>query len=151
MRVLVVDDDPLVRGAQIPQTRRQGGGVILVTSSSNEFASRPGLGSYTSSKSALRGMIQAAALENGAHGIRVTGLAPGMTDTELLDVHRPPGVGDEQWAALKQQFAAEGVPAFRRMAAPEEMAAAALALASDAFSFQTGTTVVVDGGQLAAL
>ncbi|WP_181008807.1 MULTISPECIES: SDR family NAD(P)-dependent oxidoreductase [unclassified Streptomyces] len=136
---------------QIPHMRRAGGGVILVTSSSNEFASRTGLGSYTSSKGALRGLVQAAALENGEHNIRVTALGPGMTDTEMLDAHRPDGVTDEQWAALKAQFAEAGVPAFRRIARPEEMASAALALASDAFSFQTGTTVVVDGGQLAAL
>ncbi|MGW3651536.1 SDR family NAD(P)-dependent oxidoreductase [Streptomyces sp. NPDC000878] len=136
---------------EIPHMRRLGGGVILVTGSTNQWATRIGLGSYTASKNGLTGLVQAAALENGEHGIRVVALSPGMTDTPMLDVHRPDGVSDEQWAQLKAQFAQEGIPAFHRMAKPEEMATAAVALASSGFSFQTGSSVAVDGGQLAAL
>lgn len=136
---------------EIPHMRRLGGGVILVTGSTNQWATRTGLGSYSAAKNGLTGLVQAAALENGEHGIRVVALSPGMTDTPMLDVHRPDGVSDEQWAQLKAQFAQQGVPAFHRMAKPEEMATAALALASSGFSFQTGSCVAVDGGQLAAL
>ncbi|MFE0929006.1 SDR family NAD(P)-dependent oxidoreductase [Streptomyces mutabilis] len=136
---------------EIPHMRRLGGGVILVTGSTNQWATRTGLGSYTASKNGLTGLVQAAALENAGHGIRVVALSPGMTDTPMLDVHRPAGLSDAQWDQMKAQFAQEGVPAFRRMAGPEEMAAAALALASSSFSFQTGSCVPVDGGQLAAL
>ncbi|UED83926.1 SDR family NAD(P)-dependent oxidoreductase [Streptomyces profundus] len=136
---------------QIPHMRAAGGGVILITGSSNQFATRNGLGSYTAAKNGVTGLVQAAALENAAHGIRVVAIAPGMTDTEMLDVHRPEGLTDEEWAATKAVFAEQGVDALKRMAAPEEIAAVALALASDAFSYQTGTTVSVDGGQLAGL
>ncbi|WP_062212240.1 SDR family NAD(P)-dependent oxidoreductase [Streptomyces sp. NBRC 109706] len=136
---------------QIPHMRAAGGGVILITGSSNQFATRNGLGSYTAAKNGVTGLVQAAALENAAHGIRVVAVAPGMTDTEMLDVHRPDGLSDEEWVATKALFAEQGVDALKRMAAPEEIAAAALALASDAFSYQTGTTISVDGGQLAGL
>ncbi|MEV2193711.1 SDR family oxidoreductase [Streptomyces phaeochromogenes] len=136
---------------EIPVMREFGGGVILVTGSSNQFATRPGLASYTAAKNGVTGLVQAAAIENGPHGIRVVALAPGMTDTPMLDVHRPDGISDEEWALLKADFAKQGVDAFRRMAKPEEIAAAALALASSGFSFQTGSTVLVDGGQLAGL
>ncbi|MEO3768416.1 SDR family oxidoreductase [Streptomyces sp. B5E4] len=136
---------------EIPHLRARGGGVILVTGSSNQYATRPGLGSYTASKNSVTGLVQAAAIENGAHGIRVVALAPGMTDTPMLDVHRPPGDTDEQWAARKAEFGRQGIDAFKRMATPEEMASAALGLASDDMGFQTGTTVVVDGGQLAGM
>ncbi|UCM88134.1 SDR family NAD(P)-dependent oxidoreductase [Streptomyces marincola] len=136
---------------QIPFMREAGGGVILVTGSSNQFATRTGLASYTAAKNGVTGLVQAAALENAAHGIRVVAISPGMTDTEMLDAHRPAGISDEEWRATKAAFAEQGVDAMKRMAEPEEIAAAALALASDAFSFQTGTSIPVDGGQLAAL
>lgn len=93
---------------EIPHLRARGGGVILVTGSSNQYATRPGLGSYTASKNGVTGLVQAAAIENGTHGIRVVALAPGMTDTPMLDVHRPPGDTDEQWAARKAEFGRAG-------------------------------------------
>lgn len=136
---------------EIPHMRRLGGGVILVTGSSNQFGTRPGLGSYTAAKNGVTGLVQAAAIENGPHGIRVVALAPGMTDTPMLDVHRPAGMTDPEWEQAKAQFGKQGIDAFHRMAKPEEMATAALGLASGDFAFQTGTTVLIDGGQLAGL
>ncbi|MEV5887102.1 SDR family oxidoreductase [Streptomyces sp. NPDC052020] len=136
---------------EIPPMRRLGGGVILVTGSSNQYATRPGLGSYTAAKNGVSGLVQAAALENASYNIRVVALSPGMTDTPMLDVHRPAGLTDEQWQQEKARFAALGVDGFKRMARPEEMASAALALASPDFAFQTGASVLVDGGQLAGL
>ncbi|NGN62385.1 SDR family oxidoreductase [Streptomyces sp. A7024] len=136
---------------EIPHLRRRGGGVILVTGSSNQFQTRAGLGSYTASKNSVTGLVQAAAIENGKHNIRVVSLAPGTTDTPMLEVHRPDGLSDADWAKAKAQMAAQGVDALKRMAKPEEMATAALALASPDLGFQTGATVLVDGGQLAGL
>ncbi|MFE9297649.1 SDR family oxidoreductase [Streptomyces niveus] len=97
------------------------------------------------------GIGRAAAIENGAHGIRVVALAPGMTGTPMLDVHRPDGLTDGEWAAAKAEFGRQGIDALRRMATPEEMASAALGLASPDFAFQTGSVVLVDGGQLAGI
>ncbi|MFC8829966.1 SDR family NAD(P)-dependent oxidoreductase [Streptomyces sp. NPDC057137] len=136
---------------QIPHMRARGGGVIIVTGSSNQFMTRSGLGSYTSSKGGVTGLVQASAIENGTHGIRVVALAPGMTDTPMLDVHRPDGLTDEEWVATKAEFGRQGIDALKRMATPEEMASAALGLASPDFAFQTGSVVLVDGGQLAGI
>ncbi|WTL05693.1 SDR family oxidoreductase [Streptomyces niveus] len=112
---------------------------------------RSGLGSYTSSKGGVTGLVQAAAIENGTHGIRVVALAPGMTDSPMLNVHRPDGLTDGEWAAAKAEFGRQGIDALRRMATPDEMASAALGLASPDFAFQTGSVVLVDGGQLAGI
>ncbi|MDO0930312.1 SDR family oxidoreductase [Streptomyces sp. DG2A-72] len=136
---------------EIPHMRRRGGGVILVTGSSNQFQTRPGLSSYTASKNSVTGLVQAAAIENGPHNIRVVALAPGITDTPMLEVHRPEGSSDEEWARMKADLAERSVDALKRMARPEEIATAALGLASPNFAFQTGSTHLVDGGQLAGL
>lgn len=136
---------------EIPHLRRRGGGVILVTGSSNQFQTRPGLASYTASKNSVTGLVQAAAIENGPHNIRVVALAPGITDTPMLDVHRPEGSSDAEWAQLKADAAKQSVDALKRMARPEEIASAAVALASSDFAFQTGSTQLLDGGQLAGL
>ncbi|MDQ0389992.1 NAD(P)-dependent dehydrogenase (short-subunit alcohol dehydrogenase family) [Streptomyces sp. DSM 42143] len=76
---------------EILHMRRLGGGVILVTGSTNQWATRTGLGSYTASKNALTGLVQAAALENAGHGIRVVALSPGMTDTPCSTCTGRPG------------------------------------------------------------
>ncbi|MFF2020500.1 SDR family NAD(P)-dependent oxidoreductase [Streptomyces sp. NPDC058171] len=136
---------------EIPHMRRRGGGVIIATGSSNQIQTRPGLASYTASKNSVTGLVQAAAIENGPYNIRVVALAPGMTDTPMLDVHRPAGVSDAEWVRLKAETAARSVDAFKRMALPEEIAAAALGMASADFGFQTGSTHLVDGGQLAGM
>jgi NAD(P)-dependent dehydrogenase (short-subunit alcohol dehydrogenase family) len=136
---------------EIPHMRRRGGGVIIVTGSSNQFQTRPGLASYAASKNGVTGLVQAAAMENGPHAIRVLALAPGMTDTPMLDVHRPEGLSDEEFAQMKAQLAQQSVDALKRLARPEEIAEAALALASPDLTFVTGSTHLVDGGQLAGL
>ncbi|SNQ51791.1 Short-chain dehydrogenase/reductase SDR [Frankia canadensis] len=136
---------------EVPHLKRSGGGVIVVTGSANEFASRPGLGAYSASKGGVTGIVRTAALDYGPDGIRVAALSPGTTDTGLADARRPPNVTDAQWAQAKAAFGAANVDALRRLARPEEMAAAALALASPDMSFLTGTSVVVDGGMLAGL
>lgn len=136
---------------EVPPMRQSGGGVILVTGSANEFASRPGLGAYSASKGSVTGLVRTAALDYGPDNIRVAAISPGTTDTPLLDTRRPPNITDEQWAAGKAQYGADNVDALRRLARAEEMATAALALASPDMSFLTGTSVVVDGGMLAGL
>lgn len=134
---------------QIPHLRASGGGVIIVTGSANEFATRPGLAAYTASKSSVTGIVRASALDYGVEGIRVLALSPGLTDTPMVERQRPPGLTDQQWAAEKAKFAAVEVEGLRRMATPEEMATAALALASSDMSFLSGTSVLVDGAMVA--
>lgn len=78
---------------------------------------------------------RALAAELGSRGVRVNALLPGGTDTPSLVADTPEA---KAWVA--------GLHALKRIAAPEEIARAALFLASDASSFVTGATLACDGG-----
>jgi NAD(P)-dependent dehydrogenase (short-subunit alcohol dehydrogenase family) len=95
---------------------------------------------YAGSKHAVEGMTKSAALENAAAGVRVNAVAPGPTDTGMLD--RFTGTAERK-AAL-----ASKVP-LGRVGKPEDIARAIVFLASDAASFVTGQIVTVDGGKTA--
>ncbi|GAA5053523.1 SDR family oxidoreductase [Thermocatellispora tengchongensis] len=140
---------------EAPYIRDSGGGVILVTGSANEFGTRPMLGAYAASKGAVTGLVRTAAIEYGGApwNIRVVALSPGTTNTALVDAWRPilaPDDTDEEWERRKAG-PQPGIDGLKRMAKPEELANAALALASDDMTFLTGTSVLVDGGMLAGL
>jgi NAD(P)-dependent dehydrogenase (short-subunit alcohol dehydrogenase family) len=123
---------------QLPALEVRGGGAIAFTSTFVGYtAGFPGLAAYAASKSGLVGLVQVLASEYGPKGIRVNALLPGATDTPMgRDVANTP-------EALK--FVAD-LNAFKRIAAPEEIAEAALFLCSPASSFTTGTAMLVDGG-----
>ncbi|MGB3874567.1 MAG: SDR family oxidoreductase [Shinella zoogloeoides] len=123
---------------QLPALEARGGGSLVFTSTFvGHTAGFPGLAAYAASKSGLIGLVQVLASEYGRKGIRVNALLPGATDTPMgREVANTP-------EAL--QFVA-GLNAFKRIAAPEEIAEAALFLCSPASSFTTGTAMLVDGG-----
>jgi NAD(P)-dependent dehydrogenase (short-subunit alcohol dehydrogenase family) len=84
------------------------------------------------------------ALDHGEQNIRVNCICPGDTDTPMLrDEARQLGESDERFLAEAAQRP------LQRIGTPEDIAQAALYLASNASSFVTGTTLVVDGGGLA--
>ena len=121
--------------AQIPAMLKRGGGSIVFTSTFVGYtAGLPGMGAYAASKAGLIGLTQVLAVDHGAAGLRVNALLPGGTKT--------PMAGD---SAEAHAFVA-GLHALKRMADPEEIARAALFLASDQSSFVTGTALLVDGG-----
>jgi NAD(P)-dependent dehydrogenase (short-subunit alcohol dehydrogenase family) len=135
---------------EIPHMLANGGGNIVVTSSSNAIATKDRRSAYSASKRGLVGLVQAAALDYAAKGIRVNALIPGTTDTEL--VRRAAGmehVPDAIWEAAASHWAKDHVPGLGRMAKPEEIAAFAVALASDDFPYMTGAQMVMDGGKTA--
>jgi gluconate 5-dehydrogenase len=113
-------------------------GRILYTSSIMGLASNPARGAYSATKAALIGMVRAHALELGPYNITVNCLAPGPFLTDL-----PLGLLSQE---EKEAFAAR--PALKRWGEPHELAGPALLLASEAGSYITGTTIVVDGGTL---
>jgi NAD(P)-dependent dehydrogenase (short-subunit alcohol dehydrogenase family) len=142
----------LAMQAEIPHLRANGGGVILVTSSANAVGSRPNLGIYNSTKRALVGLVQTAALEYAADNIRVNAICPGATDTEMI--RRQAGMmeaPDATWNTAVGVWARQNVHGFRRLASADEMAQAALSLCADEMSYLTGSAVFVDGGMTAAL
>jgi len=127
----------LTRGL-VPQMKERRWGRIIHISSIMGLASKEGRNSYSATKAALIGMAKASALDLGSFGITVNCLAPGPFLTDL------PGslLTDEQ----KAQFADR--TALGRWGDPKELAGPALLLASEAGSYITGETIVVDGGTL---
>ena len=111
---------------------RRNGSVILISSTSN-YLGHTGYSAYSATKAALRSYTRTWTREFNDRGIRFNTLSPGPIDTPMLD-----GQAD------KAQFAAT-VP-LNRLGRPEEIAAAALFLASDDSSFVAGVELSVDGG-----
>lgn len=135
---------------QIPHLIKRGGGVVVVTASSNAIATGPKRSAYSAAKRGLVGMVQAAAQDYADHNIRINTLIPGTTDTEF--VRRVAGMmnaPDAVWQAAVSVWAKSNVAVANRLARPEEIAAAALMMASDEFTFMNGAQIVVDGGKTA--
>jgi NAD(P)-dependent dehydrogenase (short-subunit alcohol dehydrogenase family) len=135
---------------EIPHMLKSGGGSIVVTSSSNALATQAKRSAYTASKRALVGLVQAAALDYAQQGIRVNALIPGTTDTPFLrHAAGMDNMPDAVWRVALNQWVKSNVPGLGRLATPEEIAAMALALASDDHPFMTGAQIVIDGGKTA--
>ncbi|MBW2424742.1 MAG: glucose 1-dehydrogenase [Deltaproteobacteria bacterium] len=115
---------------------RTGGGSIVNVSSTGGLEGVPQMVGYAASKHAITGMTRTAAIELGAHGIRVNSLHPGGVDTDMLGPPEARRAVDYSWLPLG------------RLADPDEIARAALFLASDESSYCTGTALLVDGGTM---
>lgn len=125
---------------QVPALEKRSGGSLIFTASFvGHTAGLAGMAAYAASKAGQIGLVKALAAELGAKGIRVNALLPGGTDTPA-SITNAPGSGPEVLAFV------EGIHALKRMARPQEIAQAALFLASDASSFVTGTAFLADGG-----
>ena len=123
---------------QLPALLERGGGSLIFTSSFVGYTvGMPGMASYAASKAGMVGLTKVLAAEYGPQGIRANALLPGGTDTEMARLHSD--------TAEAQEFV-RGLHALKRIARPEEIAQAALYLASDASSFITGQAILADGG-----
>lgn len=129
----------LAARAALPAMRANGGGRMIFTSSiTGPRVTSPGHGHYAASKAGINGFIRTAALEFSGYGITVNGVEPGNILTEGMKAHRSP-------AFIAQMEAA--VP-LGRLGTPADVAGAVSFLASDDAAYITGTTIVVDGGQI---
>jgi NAD(P)-dependent dehydrogenase (short-subunit alcohol dehydrogenase family) len=123
---------------QVPaMLERKGGSIVFTSTFVGYTVGMPNMAAYAAGKSGLVGLTQALAAELGPRGVRVNALLPGGTDTPMGRVvtNTPEAVA----------YVA-GLHALKRLAQPQEIARAALYLASDASSFTTGTALLVDGG-----
>jgi NAD(P)-dependent dehydrogenase (short-subunit alcohol dehydrogenase family) len=117
------------------------GGSIVLVSSVLHVKGLPAHGTYSATKAALRSFARTWAMELKDRGIRVNTLSPGAVDTPIIDGQFK--TKDEADAA-KANFA--GATPLGRIGRPEELASAALFLASDDSSYSTGIDLMVDGG-----
>ncbi|MDP3769219.1 MAG: SDR family oxidoreductase, partial [Dehalococcoidia bacterium] len=120
---------------EIPQMREQGRGAIVNTSSVAGLVGIPGLPAYVASKHGVAGLTKTAALEYARAGIRVNAVCPGFIDTPLVAGH------------IRGDYVQQ-LP-LGRLGTPEEVAEAVVWLCSDAASYVTGHTMVIDGAMTA--
>jgi NAD(P)-dependent dehydrogenase (short-subunit alcohol dehydrogenase family) len=123
----------LAMRAAVPHMR-SGSTAVVVGSTASEMANPP-YGTYAATKAALRSYVRTWTVELAPRGIRVNVLSPGPTETPMLA-----DVSDDVRALILSR-----VP-LGRLARPEEIASAALFLASDESSYMTGSDLHVDGG-----
>lgn len=121
---------------QIPAMLDAGGGSILFTSSFVGSAlGVSNMGAYGAAKAGVIGLVRELTADYSPRGIRANALLPGGTDTPMATFRTP-----------EERTFVEGFHALRRIAAPDEIARAALFLASDMASFVTGSAFYADGG-----
>jgi 3alpha(or 20beta)-hydroxysteroid dehydrogenase len=126
--------------AVLPSMQERGGGSVIIVSSTAAMVGAPGLAPYAASKAANMSLAKSAAIELAPLGIRVNSLHPGGVDTAMSQ--SPIFDGFDQDAFYRRL----PIP---RIAQPEEIAGAAVFLASNDSGFATGSALFVDGGQLA--
>ena len=137
-----VDSVFLVGQAVARQMIPRGRGRIINICSVQSELGRPGIAPYTASKGAVKMLTKGMAIDWGPHGLNVNGLGPGYFKTELTEKL----VADEQFTAWLV-----GRTPSRRWGDVEELAGAAVFLASDASRFVNGHILYVDGGVTATL
>ena len=121
-----------------PMKAQRYGRMVFTSSITGPRVSLPGHGHYSASKAGINGFIRAAAIEFAPYGITVNGVEPGNILTEGMK------------ACRSAEFirSMEAMVPLGRLGTPRDVANAALYLASDEAEFVTGTTIIVDGGQI---
>jgi len=115
-------------------------GVIVNVASTTAYKATPHLAPYGASKAGLLQLTKTLALELSAHGIRVVGVSPGMTDTDALREF----MDGSQIAARAEQLPAG------RVGVPDDLGRVVVMMASELGSWVYGSTLVADGGELIA-
>ncbi len=125
--------------------RNPAGAVLLFTSSLQGLKAKPNFSLYTVSKHAIVGLVRSLALELAPQNIRVNAICPTVIETPMLQAFLP-GMADDREEAMRRFRAT--IP-LGRMPEPDDVASAALFLASDEARVVTGVALPVDGGQMA--
>lgn len=143
-RIMAVNVKAVFLGVKcaVPVMKKQGGGVILITASTAAIRPRKGVQAYGASKGAVITLAKCLALELASHKIRVVAIAPVATDTPML----PFFMGKTEMDEKARDAMVRTIP-MGRFNTPEDIARAALFLASDDAAMITGSCVEVDGGR----
>jgi len=136
VREINLDSVMLLTRALVPQMKSRGWGRIIHISSVMALVANAGRNTYCATKAALMGLARASALDLGGNGITVNCIAPGPFLTDL------PG----RLLSQQEKDAFAKMTALNRWADPTELVGPVLLLASEAGSYITGETLVVDGG-----
>lgn len=123
----------------VPMMVQRGGGAVIHIASVEGISGVAGHAAYVTGKSALFGLTRSMAIDYGKQRIRVNAISPGIIDAGRPDIERY-----KQDPAVMQFW--RDMTVLERMGLPEEVAAAALFLASDEASYITGQNLAVDGG-----
>ncbi|GAA2585812.1 SDR family oxidoreductase [Dactylosporangium fulvum] len=150
MRLIAVNQTAVFLGikAVLTPMKQQRSGSIVNVSSGAAYRAQPYLFAYSASKAAVVAMSRDAGVELGAYGIRVNAICPGGTRSELNTATTT------AWARTRPSYDREHAfdrHPLGRIGEPEEVANMAVFLLSDAASYCTGNSYLVDGGLLAGI
>lgn len=131
-----------------PEMQRSGGGSIVNVGSIASYVAEAGMAPYTASKTALIGLTKAMAVDLWPYRVRANIICPGAVHTPALEraleaAHVSVREFEEMLAGPSSRII------MRRIGQPEEVAGAAVFLASEESSYITGASIVIDGGHLA--
>lgn len=126
------------RAALEPMKKTGGGRMIFISSITGPRVSSPGHAHYAASKAGINGFVKTAAIEFAPFGITVNAVEPGNILTEGMQAERTQEFIDSMEAAVP----------LGRLGTPDDVANAVAFLASDEASYITGTSIIVDGGQI---
>ncbi len=122
----------------VAQMQQRGGGAIVNVASIDGISAGAMQGVYSMTKAAMISMTQSFALENGAHGIRVNALCPGLVETKFTEVFTQ----NPKFAEAIKHWP------LQKAAVPQDMVGAVLLMVSDAGACLTGQTLVIDSGAM---
>lgn len=134
----------LIRAAAAAMTTRRRGAIVCLSSLAGPYVGWDDHWHYAAAKAGVTGLVRAAAVALARDGVRVNGIAPGFVRTPQI-------LSAENSLGPEGLVVAEARVPLGRAAAPEEIAEVAAFLLSDAASYITGQTIVVDGGLTIAM
>jgi enoyl-[acyl-carrier protein] reductase III len=142
-RTIAISIESFVAAVQAAARLMPGPGRVIAISGIDSFQAMEGHGVLGAAKAGVESLVRALALELGPRGITVNGVNPGFVETDSSRLYVEQGLGREYADAVAELAAATPV---RRLGTVEDVAGLVAYLASDAASFLTGQTLILDGG-----